>query len=806
MPNPTITYSLFPDESARTRTQRSLPWSEFVQLVREPIEYQTKASQPLVKLATFGESRTPKGCVRHDANVLRVHGVEADYDAERVPMADTARRLQDAGIEALLVTSASHKPEAPRYRIFAPLSKPCRPEARRELLGVLNTLCGGELAAESFTLSQSYYFGRVRGVPYETLHVDGAQCLDDVALFHEPTYPASDHEEHSEEPMLSDEDRSLLFADVTDETMAEVRSAVASLKPHRYEKGSYLAWREIIWGLKSLGFAGRDAEAKAIALEFSQRGGDAFDAEGFERCWRELPKRTTYKTVIHRAQQDGWGNPRSGRPAPDRADGGRVDMTDSGNVNALFEETRGDLRYIVERKCFMQWDGLAWNVDESGSAAASATKLVAERYLRSAKKLEADADAAAGEDRKRLLKLAESHRSWANYCRNRRGMDNMLALAARDDRFAIGLANLDTDRWAFGAANGVIDLRSGELRPSARGDFITRRSPYRFNIDARAPRFEQFVGQITARPAPGGGFTPRPGLAKYLHRAVGYWATGSVEEHKMFVAVGEGSNGKSVLVDVLAEVLGPYAVAIPPDVMMSTSRENDGERPTPFARRLAGARLAYGSEAREGQKLSSAWVKKQTGDARLTARGLQENAFTFDTTHKLVLLTNHEPHLDHLDAATRGRLHTIPFDARWNRPGVPDRDPNLPDGDKHLMQRLIAEAEGILLWVVQGAVAYAREGLEPPADVAARTREYFAEQDCFAQWVATMQRCAAKVGTAAAALFTDFQAFCAGEGISSASPGTQRAFAKALQLQGIPSERVSTGTVWGLRAPDADIF
>jgi len=485
----------------------------------------------------------------------------------------------------------------------------------------------------------------------------------------------------------------------------------------------------------------------------------------------------------------------------DRPDGGRVDMTDAGNVNALYEETRGDLRYIVERRHWMRWNGQTWRIDESGSAAAGAAQAVAERYLREAKRLEADADRAAGEDRKRLVKLAESHRAWANRCRNRTGVDNMLSLAARDDRFTINVSELDQDRWALGVFNGVVDLRTGQLRPSGRDDFITKRSPLAFNAAAKAPRWERFVDEITALPAPGGRFMFRPELADYLRRAVGYWATGSVQEQKMFVCVGEGSNGKSVLFDVLAEVLGPYGVAIPPDAMMATGRDADGERPTPFARSLAGARLAYGSEAKEGQKLNAAWVKKQTGDAKLTARGLHENAFTFEITHKLALLTNHEPHLDHMDQAARGRIHTIPFDVRWNRPGVPSRDPRLPDGDKGLMQALRAEAEGILAWMVRGAVAYARHGLEPPQEVAARTLAYFQEQDAFAQWLATMERCPAKGGTGAQALFVAFQAWCVGEGISDPAPATQRAFSKALQMQGIESVRVASGSSWGLRLP-----
>jgi putative DNA primase/helicase len=379
----------------------------------------------------------------------------------------------------------------------------------------------------------------------------------------------------------------------------------------------------------------------------------------------------------------------------------------------------------------------------------------------------------------------------------------MLALAARDSRFAISMELLDRDRWLLGVANGVVDLRTGTLRPSSRDDLITKRSPYPFVPDAQAPRWRQFIEEVTALPAGGMTYTLRPALAAYLHRALGYAITGLVREHKAFIWHGAGANGKSVLTDVLAHVLASYVVLLPADVLMASGRDSDGERPTPFARSLAGARIAFATEAREGQKLNAAWVKKQTGDAKLTARGMRENAFTFDVTHKLFLLTNHQPHLDHMDDATRGRLHSVPFDRRWNRPGVPARDPLLPDGDKNLMDKLLAEAEGILAWLVQGAVAYSREGLEPPAEVAAKTIAYFEQQDALAQWLATMERCAAKAGTGAASLFNTFRMWCGDEGFAGADPSTQQAFGRELARRNIEHVRAASGTVWGLRATAA---
>ena len=39
-------------------------------------------------------------------------------------------------------------------------------------------------------------------------------------------------------------------------------------------------------------------------------------------------------------------------------------------------------------------------------------------------------------------------------------------------------------------------------------------------------------------------------------------------------------------------------------------------------------------------------------------------------SNPLNLMTNHNPKLDHMDDAIKGRLHKIPFDMQWNRPSA----------------------------------------------------------------------------------------------------------------------------------------
>src|SRR5205085_10983459 len=73
----------------------------------------------------------------------------------------------------------SHRPEAPRCRVLAPLSKPCTPAERAHHVDLLNGALGGILATESWTLSQVFYFGRVAGSPYEFHSIEGL-CIDEL--------------------------------------------------------------------------------------------------------------------------------------------------------------------------------------------------------------------------------------------------------------------------------------------------------------------------------------------------------------------------------------------------------------------------------------------------------------------------------------------------------------------------------------------------------------------------------------------------------------------------------------------------
>lgn len=110
----------------------------------------SKAALPLLKLATFGDRRTDKGTLRHDGNLVEIHGIEGDYDSGAVTAADAVRMLKAADIAALVYTTPSHKPDAPRWRVLVPVSAPVGPAERDALCARVNGALGGILASEAF--------------------------------------------------------------------------------------------------------------------------------------------------------------------------------------------------------------------------------------------------------------------------------------------------------------------------------------------------------------------------------------------------------------------------------------------------------------------------------------------------------------------------------------------------------------------------------------------------------------------------------------------------------------------------------
>ncbi len=112
-----------------------------------------KAQLPLIKLASLGSHRTAKNSLRHDRNLREIWGLELDYDGQRATPEQLADALRQHDLAGIVATSPSHTDDAPRARLFLPLSTPRKPAERAQLVSRVAGVLPDQVAPESWTAS-----------------------------------------------------------------------------------------------------------------------------------------------------------------------------------------------------------------------------------------------------------------------------------------------------------------------------------------------------------------------------------------------------------------------------------------------------------------------------------------------------------------------------------------------------------------------------------------------------------------------------------------------------------------------------
>lgn len=364
--------------------------------------------------------------------------------------------------------------------------------------------------------------------------------------------------------------------------------------------------------------------------------------------------------------------------------------TEDGMARALVAHHGHDLRYCPQRGMWLRWDGHRWGWDE----AEHHRELI--RAL--ARALPDDGDRDERAFKKRALSAA--------------GTAGIERLARSDAKIVVGVGQLDADPWILNTPGGIIDLRTGQLRPADPTALCTRSTAVPLDQTADPTQWLQFLADT---------FND-PDLIAYLQRLVGYSAIGMVGPHVLPFTVGSGGNGKGVFLESITGVLGDYATTAPVGFLMT---HQHASHETEIAR-LAGARMVVCSEVNEGDRFDEAKVKQLTGGDTITARFMRQDHFTFTPTHQLWLMGNTRPEVRTGGRSFWRRLRLIPFEHE-----VP-ADQIIDD-----LQGILVRDHGpaLLAWLVAGAVAYAAGGLAEPGKVKAATAEYEADQDNLARFV-----------------------------------------------------------------------
>ena len=270
----------------------------------------------------------------------------------------------------------------------------------------------------------------------------------------------------------------------------------------------------------------------------------------------------------------------------------------------------------------------------------------------------------------------------------------------------------DADQMLFNTADGTLDLTTGTLRPYNPADFLTHTSAVHFVTNAKAPQWETFLAQVL----------PDPDVRQWLQTFIGYCLTGSVKERRIVVFFGTGRNGKSVLLRVLYELLGPYAGTIRPDMLLAKGHET---HPTEEAA-LFGKRLVVTSEVQKGRRFDEEKVKGLTGGDVRAARRMHEDFWDLKPSAKIVVAVNHKPGVADASNSFWDRMVLVPFKVR-----IADEEV-----DKDLLKKLTAELPGILNWALEGCLRWQKEGMPIPETLQVASAAYRASEDRLADFFA----------------------------------------------------------------------
>ena len=283
---------------------------------------------------------------------------------------------------------------------------------------------------------------------------------------------------------------------------------------------------------------------------------------------------------------------------------------------------------------------------------------------------------------------------------------------ARTDRcFVMTSKDWDRDPFLMGTPDGVVDLKTGILRPADPADLISKITKVGPAAPGTpAPAWQRFLDDATRGDKE---------LQRFLQQIVGYCLTGDVSEECLFFIYGPGGNGKGVFLRTIGAIMGDYATSAAMDTF--TSSKGD-KHPTDLAK-LAGARMVTASETEAGHAWAEARIKELTGNERpISARFMRQDFFEYMPTFKLLFVGNHRPRLNNVDEAVRRRFNIIPFIFK-----PAEKDAKLKD-------KLEAEYSAILRWMIDGCLDWQRNGLVHPSSVEQATRDYFDTQDIYGRW------------------------------------------------------------------------
>ena len=492
-------------------------------------------------------------------------------------------------------------------------------------------------------------------------------------------------------------------------------------------------------------------------------------------------------TLFNKAKAAGWAPPADWKRSAAVDDfevskGERIGGGDVENGRRFAAEFRGKLRYVDADKSWRQWDGARW-AHAPGTLMERFARETAERIFDEC--LNARRADWKNEWNKRALNLAEQTlRSNAKIAAIHE------AGRSHEGMFVPDSGVFDADPWLLGVPNGTVDLRTGDLLAPDPKLMISKQAGIRYDLSATCPLWEKAIREI---------FMDDAELIGLFQRLCGYTLSGVADEEIIVFCYGKGHNGKSMVASVLTAILGEYACDIPPSAL-AARRDNASaaERALPA---VQGKRLVFCNETKSGDVFDDAMLKVLASKDRIAARRLYGEFYSFDPTHTTWLRGNHKPGVMDDGEGFWRRMVLLPFLRKFS-----DAE-KVPD----LHSRVLAEeGAGVLRWMVEGCLAWQRDGrLILPKRIEDERAKYREESDLMGEWLNDRCEFRPDLRTKRQTAYDDYRHFLRNQGVSDPSQKTFSRQVESRCINGVQLKRTNEGRMilgLGLKALEAGEF
>ena len=223
------------------------------------------------------------------------------------------------------------------------------------------------------------------------------------------------------------------------------------------------------------------------------------------------------------------------------------------------------------------------------------------------------------------------------------------------------IKNMDTNKYLMCFNNGVVDFKNKVFRDGYPEDYITKTTKINYiSYDKNNDEFEKVQNEIQVFMSK---LFPIPDLNRYMHDHLASCLIGTNKNQTFNVYHGSGSNGKSILTDLMSVTLGEYKGTVPITLVTDVRGKIGGTSDEVL--KLKGIRYAVMQEPSKGVKLNEGIMKELTGGDPIQARGLYSESEIFEPQFSLVVCTNNLFDIESNDDGTWRRIRKCDFVSKF---------------------------------------------------------------------------------------------------------------------------------------------